>query len=244
MAEPRTVLLVDDDPQIRELVTTYLTGEGFDVTACPDGEAMGAAMARRPADVVVLDINLPGEDGLSLMHRLRREHDVGIIMLTVRDEPVDRVIGLEMGADDYLGKPFLLRELSARIKSVLRRRQQAAVPPRERAEPAAERHEAVFAGWRLDRRQRELFDPEGKRVDLTSGEFNLLEALVRSPNRVLSRDQLFDLTRDRDYSAYDRAIDVQIGRLRRKIEPDPARPTLIKTVRGAGYMFTPAVEWR
>jgi two-component system, OmpR family, response regulator len=241
MAEPRSVLLVDDDPQIRELVTTYLTGEGFNAAAVPDGEAMWATLARQPADVVVLDIMLPGEDGLTLMHRLRREQDVGIVMLTAKDEPVDRVIGLEMGADDYLGKPFLLRELAARIKSVLRRRQQSAAP---REPGPAERDEAVFAGWRLDRRQRELFAPDGRRVNLTSGEFNLLEALVRSPNRVLTRDQLFDLTRDRDYSAYDRAIDVQVGRLRRKIEPDPAQPTLIKTVRGAGYMFTPTVEWR
>ncbi|HET6518874.1 MAG TPA: response regulator [Geminicoccaceae bacterium] len=242
MAEPSSsVLLVDDDPQIRELVTTYLTGEGFAVTAVGDGEAMRAALARRAPDVVVLDIMLPGEDGLSLMHHLRREHDVGIIMLTAKDEPVDRVIGLEMGADDYLGKPFLLRELSARIKSVLRRRQKAT----QRAQQEPERGEAVFAGgWRLDRRQRELYAPDGQRVELTSGEFTLLEALVRAPNRVLSRDQLFDMTRDRDYSAYDRAIDVQIGRLRRKIEPDPARPMLIKTVRGAGYMFTSEVEWR
>lgn len=241
MTEQRSVLLVDDDPQIRELVTTYLAGEGFRAAAVPDGEAMWTALARQPADVVVLDIMLPGEDGLTLMHRLRREQDVGIVMLTAKDEPVDRVIGLEMGADDYLGKPFLLRELAARIKSVLRRRQQTAAP-REGA--PAERDEAVFAGWRLNRRQRELFAPDGERINLTSGEFNLLEALVRAPNRVLTRDQLFDLTRDRDYSAYDRAIDVQIGRLRRKIEPDPARPSLIKTVRGAGYMFTPTVEWR
>ena len=243
MPEPNAVLLVDDDPQIRELVTTYLTGEGFAVSAVGDGEAMRAAMAKRTPDVVVLDIMLPGgEDGLSLMHELRREHDVGIIMLTAKDEPVDRVIGLEMGADDYLGKPFLLRELSARIKSVLRRRQQGA---QQRGRQEAERNEAIFAGgWRLDRRQRELYAPGGQRVELTGGEFTLLEALVRAPNRVLSRDQLFDMTRDRDYSAYDRAVDVQIGRLRRKIEPDPARPMLIKTVRGAGYMFTAEVEWR
>ena len=243
MPEPNAVLLVDDDPQIRELVTTYLTGEGFAVAAVPDGGAMRVAMAKRTPDVVVLDIMLPGgEDGLSLMHELRREHDVGIIMLTAKDEPVDRVIGLEMGADDYLGKPFLLRELSARIKSVLRRRQQAL---QRGGRPDAERNEATFGGgWRLDRRQRELYAPDGQRVELTGGEFTLLEALVRAPNRVLSRDQLFDMTRDRDYSAYDRAVDVQIGRLRRKIEPDPARPMLIKTVRGAGYMLTAEVEWR
>ena len=233
MAEPSSSVL---------LVTTYLTGEGFAVTAVGDGEAMRAALARRAPDVVVLDIMLPGEDGLSLMHHLRREHDVGIIMLTAKDEPVDRVIGLEMGADDYLGKPFLLRELSARIKSVLRRRQQGA---QRHGRQEAERNEAIFGGgWRLDRRQRELYAPDGQRVELTGGEFTLLEALVRAPNRVLSRDQLFDMTRDRDYSAYDRAVDVQIGRLRRKIEPDPARPMLIKTVRGAGYMFTAEVEWR
>ena len=208
---------------------------GFRITSAADGNAMREAIAREPVDLVLLDLGLPGEDGLELTRYLRQHWRGPIIIVTGRGESVDRVVGLELGADDYVTKPFDLRELLARVRSVLRRTS-------ERAPASAETGAAfAFAGFRLDPRSRELRDPCGATVDLTTGEYALLKLLVEHPNRVLSRDDLMSWMHGRDAGPYDRAIDVQIGRLRRKIEADPAEPALIKSVRGAGYLFAAKV---
>jgi two-component system OmpR family response regulator len=230
------ILIVDDQREICDLVQEYLSGEGYRVSTAQDGAGMRRVMAQSPVDLVILDLMLPGEDGLTLARSLRQESSVGIIILTGRGEIVDRIIGLEMGADDYLPKPFHLRELLARVKSVLRRSATGA------EKPAASRSKARFAGWNLDLSSRELFSPLGKEVRLTTGEFDLLAAFVNNANQVLTRDRLLDLARNREAGPFDRTIDVQVGRLRRKLEDDPQRPTMIKTVRGTGYIFTPPVE--
>jgi DNA-binding response OmpR family regulator len=229
------VLVVDDDPDIVELIERYLSMHGFRVSSAADGGAMREAIAREPADLVLLDLGLPGEDGLELTRHLRERWGGPVIIVTGRGESVDRVVGLELGADDYVTKPFDLRELLARIRSVLRR-------VCERA-PAVAGTGALFAfaGFRLDPGSRELRDGTGAIVDLTSGEYALLKLLIEHPNRVLSRDDLMSWMHGRDAGPYDRAIDVQIGRLRRKIEADPAEPALIKSVRGAGYLFAAKV---
>jgi two-component system, OmpR family, response regulator len=196
-------------------------------------------MGQSPVDLVILDLMLPGEDGLTLARVLRQETpNVAIIILTGRGEIVDRIIGLEMGADDYLPKPFHLRELLARVKSVLRR----ALNRSAENQAVSPRSKAKFAGWNLDLSSRELLSPSGKEVRLTTGEFDLLSAFVNNANQVLTRDRLLDLARNREGGPFDRTIDVQVGRLRRKLEEDPQRPTMIKTVRGTGYIFTPPVE--
>src|SRR5579885_3351332 len=237
MSDIGHILVVDDQKEICEMVQDYLTSEGYRVSTAHDGPGMRRVLAQTAVDLVILDLMLPGEDGLTLARALREESNVGIIILTGRGETVDRIIGLEMGADDYLPKPFHLRELLARVKSVLRRVQtrsaEKAVPPRSRAR---------FAGWHLDLSSRELWSPSGREVRLTTGEFDLLAAFVTNANQVLSRDRLLDLARNREAGPFDRTIDVQVGRLRRKIEDDPQRPTLIKTVRGGGYMFAAVVE--
>ncbi len=231
------ILIVDDHEDICELVQNYLTGEGYTVTAAHDGTSMRRVMAQTPVDLVLLDLMLPGEDGLTLARTLRNESSVGIIILTGRGETVDRIIGLEMGADDYLPKPFHLRELLARVKSVLRRASDRGTKPGTTGPVVAQ-----FAGWRLDLTTRELMSPKGSEVRLTTGEFDLLAAFVSNANQVLSRDRLLDLARNREAGPFDRTIDVQVGRLRRKLEDDPQNPSLIKTVRGTGYIFTPPVE--
>src|SRR5262245_60401589 len=198
---------------------------------------MRRVIGQDPVDLVILDLMLPGEDGLTLARALRSESGIGIIILTGRGETVDRIIGLEMGADDYLPKPFHLRELLARVKSVLRR-----VQSRTGDGPQQSRSRARFAGWNLDLSSRELLSPSGDEVRLTTGEFDLLAAFVNNANQVLTRDRLLDLARNREAGPFDRTIDVQVGRLRRKLEDDPQNPTLIKTVRGSGYIFTPPVE--
>lgn len=237
MNESGHILVVDDQQEICDLVREYLTDEGFRVTTANDGAGMREAIARDSVDLVILDLVLRGEDGLQLARDLRSQSDVGIIMLTGRGETVDRIIGLEMGADDYLSKPFHLRELLARVRSVLRR---GATRGAERA--ATSRERMRFAGWTLDLASRELLSPSGEDVRLTTGEFELLAAFVNHANQVLSRDRLLDLSRHREAGPFDRTIDVQVGRLRRKLEDDPKTPTMIKTVRGGGYIFTPAVE--
>ncbi len=231
------ILVVDDQREICDLVQDYLSSEGYRVSTAHDGAEMRRVMAQAPVDLVILDLMLPGEDGLTLARSLREELEVGIIILTGRGETVDRIIGLEMGADDYLPKPFHLRELLARVKSVLRR-----ASSRAAERPAAPRARLRFAGWNLDLSSRELISPAGEDVRLTTGEFDLLAAFVNNANQVLSRDRLLDLARNREAGPFDRTIDVQVGRLRRKLEGDPQRPTLIKTVRGSGYIFTPPVE--
>jgi two-component system, OmpR family, response regulator len=199
---------------------------------------MRRQLSQAQVDLVILDLMLPGEDGLTLARALRSESAIGIIILTGRGETVDRIIGLEMGADDYLPKPFHLRELLARVKSVLRRVQSRTGEPE--AQPS--RSHARFAGWSLDLASRELLSPNGEEVRLTTGEFDLLTAFVTNANQVLTRDRLLDLARNREAGPFDRTIDVQVGRLRRKLEDDPQNPSLIKTVRGSGYIFTPTVE--
>ena len=235
MGESGHILVVDDQQEICDLVREYLTDEGFRVSTANDGAGLREEMARGPVDLVILDLMLRGDDGLQLARELRNGSDIGIIMLTGRGETVDRIIGLEMGADDYLSKPFHLRELLARVRSVLRRGSRGgdASTPRERVR---------FAGWSLDLASRELLSPTGEEVRLTTGEFELLAAFVSHANQVLSRDRLLDLSRHREAGPFDRTIDVQVGRLRRKLEDDSKNPTLIKTVRAGGYIFTPPVE--
>ncbi|HVJ53316.1 MAG TPA: response regulator [Aliidongia sp.] len=230
------ILIVDDHEDICEMVRSYLTDEGFKVSTAHDGASMRKVMAQAQIDLVLLDLMLPGEDGLSLARALRSDSNVGIIILTGRGETLDRIIGLEMGADDYLPKPFHLRELLARVKSVLRRASAGDIKSSDR--PAV----AQFHGWKLDLASRELFSPSGEEVRLTTGEFDLLAAFVANANQVLTRDRLLDLARNREAGPFDRTIDVQVGRLRRKLEDDPQNPNLIKTVRGTGYIFTAAVE--
>ena len=231
------LLIVDDDPEIRDLLTRYLRRHGYRVDAVGDGRAMRRALTGGRFDLVVLDLMLPGEDGLALCRDLRAQSTLPVIMLTAMGEETDRIVGLEMGADDYLAKPFNPRELLARIKAVLRRARAADL------EPAAGPSGALlFASWRLDPTTRQLTSPDGVLVPLTSGEFDLLHALAVRPGRVLSRDQLLDITKGRSAQLFDRAIDVQMSRLRRKIEVDPKVPQLIKTVRGGGYMLSAEVR--
>src|SRR5918911_3024717 len=237
MADTGHILVVDDQKEICEVVQEYLSGEGYKVSVAHDGQSMRRVMQQAHIDLVILDLMLPGEDGLTLARALRDESNVGIIILTGRGETVDRIIGLEMGADDYLPKPFHLRELLARVKSVLRR-----VQSRSGEAVPTGRSRVRFAGWNLDLSSRELMSPSGEEVRLTTGEFDLLAAFVNNANQVLSRDRLLDLARNREAGPFDRTIDVQVGRLRRKLEDDPERPTMIKTVRGTGYIFTPQVE--
>jgi two-component system OmpR family response regulator len=237
MSEDGHILVVDDQREICDLVQEYLTGEGYRVSASHDGAGMRRVLSQGQVDLVILDLMLPGEDGLTLARWLRSQSDIGIIILTGRGETVDRIIGLEMGADDYLPKPFNLRELLARVKSVLRLVQSRTG---DGAQPT--RSHARFAGWSFDLSSRELLSPIGRGVRLTTGEFDLLAAFVNHANQVLSRDRLLDLARNREAGPFDRTIDVQVGRLRRKLEGDPQNPSLIKTVRGSGYIFTPAVE--
>jgi two-component system phosphate regulon response regulator OmpR len=231
------VLIVDDDANIRETTGEYLSGHGYAVTLAADGAEMRKAFAQGEPqgfpDLVLLDLNLPGEDGLSLTRWLRANHQVGIIMVTGAGEVVDRVVGLEVGADDYLAKPFDLRELLARMKSVLRRAGERPAPAR-----AAGAGEKVKVGrCTLDLATHLLTDESGAEQALTGMEFDLLRVFIENANRVLSRDQLLTLTRNREWEPYDRSIDIRIARLRRKIESDPARPSTIRTVRGAGYLF-------
>jgi two-component system, OmpR family, response regulator len=231
------VLIVDDEPAISDLIRNYLGRHGFRVSVAADGSEMRELMARDPVDLVLLDLGLPGEDGLALTRHIRAHSSVGVIIVTGSGESVDRIVSLELGADDFVGKPFDLRELLARVRSVLRRTMHASEP--EAPSPAGGLR---FAGWRLNTQSRRLFNAQGTEVDLTSGEYDLLQVFTENPNKVLSRDQLLQATRHRDAGPFDRAIDMQIARLRRKIEVDADKPLLIKAVRGAGYIFTSTVQ--
>ena len=239
MPEQPHILVVDDDREIRDLLARYLGNHGYRVRVAADGREMRQALDDWSIDLIVLDLMLPGEDGLSLCRRLRADSTIPVIMLTAMGEETDRIVGLEMGADDYVAKPFNPRELLARIKAVLRRAEGGhAGRPGETGRPNV----LVFAGWRFDLDRRELVSPQDVLVPLSAGEYELLAAFTTHPQRVLSRDQLLDLARGREAQPFDRAIDVQVSRLRRKIEGDPGNPTLIKTVRGGGYIFTPTIE--
>jgi two-component system OmpR family response regulator len=239
MAETTLICVAEDDREIRELVVGLLRREDYEVEGCADAVELDRVLERRRVDLVVLDVMMPGEDGLSVCRRLHARGDIPILMVTAKGDDIDRIIGLEVGADDYLPKPFNPRELVARVRAILRRTRDAQrVAPR----PNAPREAYRFAGWRLDAASRDLTDPAGRPVCLTGGEFDLLLALVQHPQRVLNRDQLLDWTRGRSAQPYDRTIDVQLSRLRRKLEDDPAEPTVIRTVRGGGYLFAPAVD--
>ena len=232
------ILIVDDHRELRDLVSRVLAKEGYRVSTAADGRAMRQVLADSRIDLVLLDLMMPGEDGLSLCRTLRAESNIPIIMLTAKGEELDRVIGLEMGADDYLPKPFGSRELVARIKAVLRRGKDSG--PSGRTGPQPKQYQ--FDRWRLDTATRELIREDGTTLSLSTGEYDLLIAFVERPQRVLNRDQLLDLARGRSASALDRSIDTQVSRLRRKLEQDPGDPKIIKTVWGGGYIFTPTVS--
>lgn len=235
MTEQPRIIVVDDEIGLREMVGEYLANHGFAIRLAGDGATLRALLDQAPADLILLDVNMPGEDGLTITRYLRQTCNVLIIMLTAAGEVIDRVVGLELGADDYIAKPFDLRELRARIGSVLRRA--ARLPSAAEAEPA----DCVrFGVATLDLGSRRLRRDDGAELKLTAMEFDLLLAFARHPNRMLSRDQLLDLAHNRGSEPFDRSIDIRITRIRRKIEVDPAKPQVIKTVRGGGYMFVPA----
>lgn len=237
MDRPEHILIVDDDAEIRTLLRDYLKRNGMRAEAVADGRAMREALAAGRFDLVILDLMLPGEDGLTLCRNLRAHSNLPVIMLTARGEETDRIVGLEMGADDYLPKPFNPRELLARIHAVLRRVR--ALPENS---TLSEAKLVRFAGWTLDLSSHQLTSATGVVVPLSSGEYRLLRVFLEHPNRVLSRDQLLDLTRGREASPFDRSIDVQVGRLRRRLDDTAREPTLIETLRGEGYKLNATVE--
>lgn len=229
--------MVDDEPGLRTMIAEYLGRHGFAVRTAADATELDACMADAIPDLLILDVNMPGEDGFSIARRVRASSDVPILMLTAADDIVDRVVGLELGADDYVTKPFDLRELRARIQAVLRRNARA---PEPQPQPQQSSTALVrFGDLQLDLDARRLLQPDGTELELTAMEFDLLATFARNPNRVLSRERLLDLAHHRDGDVFDRSIDVRITRIRRKVERDPARPQVIKTMRGAGYMFVP-----
>lgn len=233
------VLVCDDETDLREMVGKYLTKRDFEVTLAENGEALDRCLSENPdIDMVLLDINMPGEDGLSVLRRLRTQHDIAVIMLTAAGEPVDKVIGLEMGADDYLGKPVDLRELEARIKAVLRRADK--LTPELDANDIDNVSVVQIAGMKLDVASATLFGRDGAEIALTAMEFNLLKLFIRNKGRVLNRDQLMEMASDREWDPYDRSMDIRILRLRRKLEVNPSKPAIIRTVRGLGYLFDPS----
>jgi DNA-binding response OmpR family regulator len=233
-AQPTKILVVDDSLQLRELLQRYLDEQGFHTSTVEDGVAMENHLAEHPADLIILDLMLPGDDGLTLARRLRASSDIPIIILSARGEDVDRIVGLEVGADDYLPKPFNPRELLARIRAVLRRRQPG--NGTESTEPEARIHR--FGPYQLNLDNFEL-SRDGEEIHLTAGELALLQVFVEHPNRLLSRDQLVDLLKGYDRSPFDRSVDVRVTRLRRKIEIDPKSPKYVRTIWGKGYLFTP-----
>ena len=237
MKSPPRILVVDDDRELRSLLAQFLCTHGYLLDTAGDGQRMKELLKVHHFDLVVLDIMMPGEDGLTLCRNLRAHSSLPIILLSALGEETERIVGLEMGADDYLAKPFNPRELLARIKAVLRRAGDGA---RYALHDGA--CYLLFAQWRIDRAKRALYNLSGEVVELTGGEFELLLALAERPQRILSRDQLLSLTRGRDAAPFDRSIDVQLSRLRRKIEPDTKSPQIIKTIRGGGYLFVPEVE--
>ena len=236
MDRPVNILIVDDDTDIRQLLRDYLERNGMRAQAVADGRGMQDALANGKYDLVILDLMLPGEDGLTLCRNLRARSNLPVIMLTARGEQTDRIVGLEMGADDYVQKPFNPRELLARINAVLRRSQMLPQPGLENVS------RLQFAGWTLDLTHRQLISADNVVVALSAGEYRLLNVFLEHPNRVLSRDQLLDLTRGREATPFDRSIDVQVGRLRRRLGDTGQEPVLIKTVRGEGYILATTVE--
>lgn len=241
VAAPKTsvhVLAVDDDPSVRQMIADYLGDNDIRVSTLPSGRGVDEAIEREGVDLLILDLKMPGEDGMQIVRRLRERWDLPVIMLTGRKEEADRVMGLELGADDYLTKPFSPRELLARIRALLRRSRARETV----AEGLARIRIYRFSGWDLNTRLRRLTSPDGETVATTNSEFNLLVAFLSAPQRVLSREQLLNLSRLHNDEVYDRSIDVQVGRLRRKLEPEGTKAPLIRTERGAGYVFTADVE--
>ena len=231
------ILVVDDELEVREMIRDYLAGNGYAVSAVAGGAEMRRVLSERPANLVILDLRMPGEDGLSLARYLREQGQIGIIMVTASTEVVDRVVGLELGADDYISKPFDPRELLARVRSVLRRTELMSGDPKP---VAAMAHEIRMGRCMFNLQSGRLYTLVGEDVPLTSMEFELLKALASRPNRVLSRDQLLDLAHNKEMEAFDRSIDIRIMRIRRKIEENPDKPQVLKTIRGLGYMFVTA----
>lgn len=235
------ILVIEDDPFVQKAVRVYLEGEGYRVSTVDNGPDMHKVMEKDPADLAIMDLKLPKDDGFELTRQLRDKYSLGIIILTSKDDTVDRVVGLEVGADDYVTKPWEERELLARIRSVMRR-------VKERAEVSTsammgEQRVVVFSDWKLNLDSRELRDPTGSKVELTSGEFNLLNEFIEKAGRVLSRDHLLSAIYNREWEPFDRSIDVLVTRLRRKVEADSRHPEIIKTVRGTGYMFASAISF-
>jgi len=236
VSAPAHIVVVDDDDDVRATVAEYLLRNGFSVTEANGGDELRAAMAQRPIDLAVLDVNMPGDDGLTLAREIRALGNAGIVMLTARSDDIDRIVGLEIGADDYVTKPFNPRELLARIRSVLRR------ATRTGDAPATMGREVQMGKCRLNLDSRKLYHPDGSEQPLTAMEYDLLSTFAAHPGRVLSRDQLLDLAHNKDIEPFDRSIDIRITRIRRKIEEDPAKPQAIRTVRGAGYIYQPVVK--
>jgi DNA-binding response OmpR family regulator len=240
MAKTVHILVVEDDTFVQKALRLYLEGEGYRISTCDNGADMHALMAKDPADLAIMDLKLPNDDGFELTRQLRDKYSVGIIILSSKDDSIDRVVGLEIGADDYVTKPWDERELLARIRSVMRRvsdRQQASS-----SSNSGEQRLITFNGWILNLDSRELKDPDGGKVELTSGEFSLLNEFIEKAGRVLSRDHLLSAIYSRHWEPFDRSIDVLVTRLRRKIEQDSRHPEIIKTVRGTGYMFAAAIK--
>lgn len=241
------IVVVDDDPDVRDIVERCLSGAGYAVTLCADGRSFTETLEKGGVDLVVVDLMLPDADGLMLTRGLKERSGIGVVILSGRGDTTERIIGLEIGADDYVAKPFEPRELLARVRSVLRRvNNNVAAKPEAAAPSPASDDVRIFAfdGWRLDTSGMTLTTPDGTAIPMSSGEFKLLRAFVEHPNRVLSRDQILDWTHDRDSPAFDRAVDIVVGRVRKKIESDPRQPRYIKTIRNAGYMFSAKVERR
>ncbi|MFA5898541.1 MAG: response regulator [Hyphomicrobium sp.] len=239
--DQQTILIVDDEPEVRALLRTGLENEGFSVLEAGDGRQAVSLIERVPIGLITLDLKLGGEDGLKVARELRAARNVPIIMITGKGDAIDRVVGLELGADDYIPKPFLMREVVARVRAVLRRYTAAATSVN--ASPPSEGGQRYgFDGWAVDLLRREVRDPRGQPRDLTTAEFNLLALFVQKPGRVLSRDEIMDLLKGHDWNPMDRSIDALVARLRKKLEPDSERPLLVKTVRGIGYVFAGAVK--
>jgi two-component system OmpR family response regulator len=235
----KTLLIVDDDQDIRDLLGRFLRQHGFEVLLAEDGQQMDAQLSKHSVDMIVLDLMMPGEDGMSICRRLRQQSTIPILMLTAITEDVECILGLESGADDYLSKPFNPREVLARIKAIFRR----AETKQMGMHPApVEKKSYGFVGWCLDDSRRQLFSPDGVEVVLSSGEYDLLAIMVKNPQQALSRDRLMTLTKNRNAEVYDRSIDIQISRLRHKLEEDAKKPQLIKTIRGNGYMLASSVS--
>lgn len=235
---PPTVLLVDDEPELRALLAEYFGRNGFEVMQAENAADARARVAERVPDVALLDIHMPGENGLSLARALREAHPrLAVLMLTTAGEAIDRIVGLEVGADDYVAKPFELRELLARVRAVLRRLQVTAPAP---AAPAGDAERIAFGLCELDMAQRKLFGTDGAEIDITAAEFDLLALFARHPNRPLNRDQIMEQAHNRGWDVFDRSIDLRVMRLRRKVERNPDKPEVIKTVRNVGYVYVPA----